>query len=86
MGTELKPLPFGFAAGILWGFGVLFLGIAAATSGWGKKLVFPLGSLYVGYKPTISGSFIGGVWAMIDGFCAGFFFAWIYNYLQKMME
>lgn len=39
-----------------------------------------IGSLYRGYSITPTGSFIGLVWALVDGLIGGAIFAWIYNW------
>jgi hypothetical protein len=38
-----------------------------------------LGSLYLGFRPTLPGSAIGGAWAFVDGTLAGVLVAWLYN-------
>ena len=40
-----------------------------------------IGRIYIGYNISLMGSFIGAVWAFIDGLIGGFLFAWIYNFL-----
>ena len=71
---------FALAGGLLWGFGVLFLGLAALyVDGWGQAIVNLLDSIYVGYEATPIGSLIGGVWGFIDGFIGSAVFAWLYN-------
>lgn len=69
------------ACGLAWGGGVLLLGLAGAI-GWGRALVDVLGSLYIGFQPTILGSLIGGAWATVDGALAGAVVAWLYNRLS----
>jgi hypothetical protein len=31
----------------------------------------------------VVGAIIGALWAVVDGFCAGFVIAWIYNRVAK---
>ena len=81
--VRLHPVSFGLAFGILWGAATLLVGILAFAFGWGGPFVNVLGSLYVGYEPTILGSLVGGVWGLIDGFIGGFILAWLYNLLAK---
>ena len=69
------------ACGLVWGAGVLLLGLAGAA-GWGRALVEVLGSLYIGFRPTVVGSVIGGIWALIDGAVGGAVVAWLYNRLS----
>jgi hypothetical protein len=68
------------SCGLIWGSGVLLLGLLAAL-GWGRALVDVLGSVYVGFRPTLVGSFIGGAWALVDGALGGAALAWLYNRL-----
>jgi len=49
--------------------------------GWGRAVVDVLGSLYLGFRPTLLGSVIGGAWAFVDGALAGVVVAWLYNRL-----
>ena len=79
--AEFNVTKFGLAAGITWGLGVLFLGIIGMY-GYDGALIGALGSIYVGYAPTIIGSLIGALWALGDGFIGGVIFAWIYNKLR----
>jgi hypothetical protein len=67
--------------GLVWGGGVLLLGLAGAV-GWGRALVEVLGSLYIGFRPTVVGSIIGGIWALVDGALGGAVVAWLYNRLS----
>jgi hypothetical protein len=83
MAIELKPSAFGLAAGILWGLAVLVTGLMAALFGYGKMFVDVVGSFYIGYQPTMTGSLIGGVWGFFDALIGGFIFALLYNLLVK---
>lgn len=71
----------GCAVGITWGLGLLLLGILGMLFGYGIDMITVLSSIYVGYAPTIGGTLLGVVWALIDGYIAGALFAWIYNML-----
>ena len=78
--TKFAVVPFGLAAGILWGLGVLITGIVTTAHGtWGIDFVNAMGSVYVGYTNTYLGSVIGGLWGFVDGFVGGIIFAWLYN-------
>ncbi len=81
MTVELKPVPFGLAAGILWGLAVMVTGLLAAWFGYGKMFVDVVGSFYIGYQPTVPGSIIGCIWGFFDGLIGGFVFALLYNFL-----
>lgn len=76
----------GLALGIACGLYMLLIGLAAAYLNWGRELVDVVGSLYIGYKATLAGSFIGLGWAFIDGFIGGFIIAWLYNWLAGKKE
>jgi hypothetical protein len=78
--TRLSVKGLGLALGVTWGAGVLILGLIGAV-GWGRAVVDVLGSLYLGFRPTLLGSVIGGVWAFVDGTLAGVVIAWLYNRL-----
>jgi hypothetical protein len=78
---KLHSVKFGLAFGILWAVAALFLGLATMFWGYGSMFVELLGSVYIGYAPTIIGTIIGLVWAFIDGFIGAFLLAWIYNKL-----
>ncbi len=78
----MQPLSMkglGLSLGLTWAAGVVFLGLAGSV-GWGRPLVDLLGSLYLGFGPSLGGSLIGGVWAFIDGAVGGIVIAWLYNH------
>jgi len=77
--NKLGVMAFGLAFGIMWGVGILFLGLASYWMMWGSSMVTMLGSFYVGFNSTIVGSFIGGLWGFCDGFIGGAVLAWLYN-------
>jgi hypothetical protein len=68
--------------GVVWGGGVFFLGLMAAFLDWGTPMVELLGSVYLGYGPTVLGSLIGLLWAFVDGAVGGFILAWVYNHFS----
>ncbi|MDA1000138.1 MAG: bacteriophage holin [bacterium] len=78
---KLDAMRFGTALGIVWGFGVLCLGVMAAAFNWGTPALQLLGSLYLGFAPTVAGILIGIIWGFADGFIGGFLIAWVYNKL-----
>jgi hypothetical protein len=81
---KTDSIRLGVAVGLVWAGGVLFLGILVALFNWGTPLMKVLASIYRGYGSSLGGIIIGTVWALIDGFCAGFFVGWVYNLLPKM--
>jgi len=70
---------FGLALGIVWGLGVLLLGLAAWQFAWGVAFLDLLASVYVGYAATLTGSLIGFGWGFLDAFIGGVVFAFLYN-------
>ena len=79
---KLQPLALGIAVGLVWAFGVFFAGIFAMFH-WGNAFVETIASFYLGYGASIPGAIIGALWAVIDGFCAGYVIAWVYNKAAK---
>jgi len=71
------------AVGIVWGVGLLVLGILTTFSDvYGHKVVDLLGNVYYGYQ---SGSFgralLGLAWGFADGFICTFIVVALYNLL-----
>lgn len=76
---KLSRVAFGVACGILWGVGILLIGLVAHFAHYGTTFVTSMGGLYIGYGPSIFGSIVGGLIGFIDAFIVGFLLAWIYN-------
>lgn len=76
----LCALSFGLAVGIVWGLGVLFVGLLATYAGIGAEFIAVVSPFYLGYEATLLGSAIGAAWGFVDGFIGGVVFAWIYNW------
>ncbi len=75
------------AMGITWG---LFIGIGLFCITWwviffdgAGNVNLPIMYLYRGYSVTPTGSFIGLIWGLIDGYIGGVIFAWVYNQMVK---
>lgn len=51
--------------------------------GWGRDVRDLIADLYLGYDESATGLAIGGAWALVDGFVAGYAFAWLYNRLAR---
>ena len=79
---KLNTKALALALGTIWGAYVFLLGFVSLF-GWGVDLVEVLSKLYIGFAPTIFGTFVGGVWGFADGFIAGVIIAWIYNSIAK---
>ena len=81
--AKLDVKALGLALGILWGGACLIMGITTMFFNWGTLFVALMSSLYIGYKATILGSLLGGIWGFIDAGIAGLIIAWLYNKLSK---
>ena len=76
---KLNVTAFAVTCGLVWGFGLFFLTWwIIAFDGATGDVTF-LGRLYRGYTISPEGSFIGLVWALLDGAIGGAIFAWLYN-------
>ena len=67
------------ALGILSAGSIFLMGITSTFTGYGETLIYLIRSIYIGYSASIIGSFIGAIWAFIDGFICGSVLAWLYN-------
>ena len=79
---KLNVKALALAFGIAWGIGMLLSGLMA-MSGWAARFVGVMSSVYIGFKPTLLGSLIGGVWGFFDGLIGGAIVAILYNKLAK---
>lgn len=79
---KLNVKAFALSFGLVWGF-ALFL-LTWWLIGFDGPSSDPtlIGRLYRGYSITPVGSFIGLVWAFIDGLIIGAIFAWLYNLIS----
>jgi hypothetical protein len=50
---------------------------------WGSGIIQGMSTLYIGFKPTIRGSVIGGIWGFFDAGIGGVVVAWLYNIFLK---
>ena len=79
---KLNVKAFALTCGLIWGFGLFFLTwwIIAFDGATGEITL--IGRLYRGYTVSPLGSFIGLLWALIDGAVGGAIFAWLYNFIS----
>ncbi|MDD5217576.1 MAG: hypothetical protein PHN49_00780 [Candidatus Omnitrophica bacterium] len=73
---------FAFAAAMLWGGAVFFVGLANLQwPGYGKAFLDLVASVYPGYEalPTLKSLLIGTAYAIVDGTIGGSLFALLYN-------
>lgn len=83
---QLNIKAFALAAGLLWGFGFLFITWWIILFEGASGDVTIIGKVYRGYNISISGSLIGFIWAFIDGIIGGAIFAWLYNFLSEKFK
>lgn len=80
---KLNIRAFALAAGIVWAVGCLFMGLTALVCPWAVPFVKAVGTMYVGYAPTVAGSLIGAAWAFVDAGVGAALLAWLYNRFTK---
>jgi len=77
---KLNVKAFGMACGLFWGLSlfiatwwvIIFDGASGAPT--------MVGRIYRGYNVSATGSVIGLIWALVDGWIGGMIFAWLYNW------
>lgn len=76
---KLNVKAFALTCALIWGIGLFLITwwIIAFDGATGEITL--IGRLYRGYSISPVGSFIGLVWASIDGLIGGALFAWLYN-------
>lgn len=79
---KLNVKAFSLTCGIFWGLGLFLLTwwMIAFDGATGEPTL--IGRLYRGFNISPSGSFIGLVWAFVDGLIGGAIFAWLYNLIS----
>jgi len=81
--AKLNVRAFGLACGVTWGLAMFIMGVIDIFTSWGDALGALMSTLYIGYSPTILGSFIGGIWGFVDAGIGGMAVAWLYNKFAK---
>jgi len=83
---RLNVKAFALTCGITWGFGLFLLTwwIIAFEGATGDVTL--IGHVYRGYTISTIGSFIGFIWAFIDGLIAGAIFALLYNFIAARIS
>ncbi|HXV28197.1 MAG TPA: hypothetical protein VD913_04450 [bacterium] len=87
--AKLSIKSFAFAAGVLWGFAVLFVGLANLMwPDYGRAFLDCVASIYPGYDgvPSIVSVVILTAYGVIDGSIGGIVFAWLYNLCASKKE
>ena len=80
---RLRKRALGMALGIVWGLAVFVVTISTIVRGGGETL-YLLEALYLGYRVTYLGAFVGLVWGFVNGFIAGVLIAWFYDLFCKV--
>lgn len=81
---KLDTISFGIAAGIFWGVTMFICTLLAFYTGYSTDFLRIIQSLYLGYRISLGGSFIGLIYGFIDAFIAGFILAWLYNKISRL--
>lgn len=81
--VKLDVKAFGLSVGMIWGLAMFTLGLINTGDHWGSGIVEVMSTLYIGYKPTVLGSIIGGIWGFLDAGIGGVVVAWLYNKIAK---
>lgn len=84
MRLDIKALAF--AAGLLWGGMILFVGIAnLASTGYGQAFLDLAASIYPGFDAGggLGSVIIGTLYGLVDGAIGGAIFAWLYNLFAR---
>jgi hypothetical protein len=80
---RLNVKAFALTCAVLWGIALfLITWWIIAFEGPTGEATF-IGRVYRGYSLSAIGSFVGLVWAFVDGLIGGAVFAWLYNYLAR---
>ena len=83
---KLNVKAFALTAGLLWGFGLLFITWWIIIFEGASGDVTIIGRVYKGYNISIGGSLIGFIWAFVDGIIGGAVFAWLYNTISSRIS
>lgn len=83
---KLNVRAFALTCGLVWGVGLFLLTwwIIAFDGATGEPTL--IGRLYRGYSISPAGSFIGLIWAFVDGLVIGAIFAWLYNFVAARIS
>jgi hypothetical protein len=80
---KLDVKAFSVTCAAIWGIGLLLLTWwVIAFDGQSTNPTW-IGHIYRGYRLTLTGSLIGGLWAFFDGLIGGALFAWLYNRVDE---
>lgn len=79
---KLNIKAFALTCGLVWGVGLFLITwwIIAFNGASGDTTL--IGRIYIGYSISALGSFVGLIWAFVDGLIGGAIFAWLYNLID----
>lgn len=80
---RLNVKAFSLTCGLIWGFGILLVTWWVILIQGASNSVTWLGRIYLGYRISLAGSFIGLAWGFVDGLIMGAVFALLYNRLAR---
>ena len=83
---RLNVKAFALTSAIMWGFGLFLLTWLVISFEGVTGDVTLIGRVYRGYTISPIGSFIGLIWAFVDGLIAGAFFALLYNFIAARIS
>jgi hypothetical protein len=79
--TKLDPKALGLTCSALWGIGLFSLTWWVMAFDGASRHRTSISRVYRGYLITPRGSFVGLMWAIVDGFMGGLCFAWLCNHI-----
>jgi len=82
---RLSVKALAISAGLLWGGGILFVGlINLAASSYGTSFLQMASSIYPGFhnSRTFLDVLVGTGYGLVDGAIAGLIFGWLYNVIS----
>jgi hypothetical protein len=86
LSSRLSVKGVAIAFGLLWGGGVLCLGLMRlANPLYAAEFLDAVSSIYPGFHAarSFSDAMVGGVYGFVDGAVGGAIFAWLYNAISQ---
>ena len=82
---KINVKAFALACALFLGFGLFIITWWVIAFEGSTGAVTAIGSVYRGYSISPTGSFIGLVWGLVDGFIGGLILAWLYNFFADKL-
>lgn len=86
MSGRLSVLRLGVAIGLTTAIAMFITGILSWQYDFGTPILNLMSSIYIGFAPTLKGSFIGAGCGFVDGFICGILIAFFYNGCSKSTD